>query len=177
MQKILEALGLKPDATEEEALAAIESLRKKAETPQVKEVVSKEILETLGLKEDAGVSEIKGTIMAMKQSHDQTGGLATKVKELSDKLAAKDADELVALAMKDGKITAAQKEWATEYARRDGEGFKVFVAKAPVVVPVGNETGAKGKKQGTEGIDETQLQINKALGVSEVTFKKYNQKS
>ncbi|MBI5328861.1 MAG: phage protease [Deltaproteobacteria bacterium] len=168
MNRLLEALGLAADATEDEAIAAIVKLKEAAGV-----TACKAVMDSLGLKEGAAESEVVGTIMAMKQSHGQTGDLSQKVKDLSDKLAARDAQELVALAMKEGKITAAQKPWADEYAKRDPEGFKVFVAKASVVVPVGEIAGPGVKGQGSGEVDETQLQINKALGVSEETFRKY----
>ncbi len=165
MKRLLEVLGLDEDATED---AAIEAVKKLMAQPQV--VANKTVLESLGLKDGSTESEIVGTIMAMKQSHSQTGDLAAKVKELSDRLAARDADELVACAMKEGKLTAAQKPWADEYAKRDPEGFKVFVAKASVVVPVGDMPKGGDKKAG--GLDDTTLLVAKMFGNKEEDVRK-----
>ncbi|CAH8721009.1 phage protease [Paenibacillus melissococcoides] len=49
---------------------------------------------------------------------------------LKARLDKKDSDELVMTALKDGKISAAQKAWAEEYALKDPQGFKKFVEKA-----------------------------------------------
>lgn len=167
MKKVLEVLGLAEGATEDAVVAAINTLKQPSQI-----VASKAVIEALGLKEGAVESEVTGTIMAMKQSHSQTGDLAGKVKELSDKLSARDADDLVTMAMKEGKITAVQKPWAEEYAKKDPEGFKVFVAKAAVVVPMG-ELGQEGEKGGQRGVvDEATLMVAKMFGNSEADIKK-----
>ncbi len=56
--------------------------------------------------------------------------------KLQKQIREKDASEVVAKAMADGKVTPDQKDWAIQYAERDIEGFKTFVAKAPVVIPM-----------------------------------------
>jgi phage I-like protein len=168
MKELLKLLGLAETATETDAIAAVNKLK----TP-VQIVANKGVLTALGLAETATEAEVTGTIMAMKQSHGQVGTLAQEVAGLKTKLGERDAAEVVALAMKEGKITPAQKEWADEYAKRDIEGFKVFVAKAPVVVVLGKTVD--DDKHETGGVlDETQQQVNKMMGVSDETFKKYN---
>lgn len=169
-KSVLAALGLTETATENDAIAAIKKL---AESVRI--VANKSVLTALGLTESATEAEITGTIMAMKQSHTQVGDLATQVKKLQDKLNASAASDAVAVAMKDGKITPAQKEWADEYAKRDLEGFKVFVAKAPVVVVLGKVVGEDKPADGA--IDDVQMQINKMCGVDAETFKKYNKEA
>lgn len=140
------------------------------------EKVMKKLLELLGLKEDATASEVTATILAMKQAQGQASEvpvLKSELQALKAQIANRDAEELVALAMKEGKVTPAQKDWAVAYAGRDPEGFKVFVAKVPVVVHTGETAGGKGPGDGVS-ISEVQTQINKALGVSEEMFKKHN---
>ena len=105
---------------------------------QKKDAIPKEILELLELKEDAGISEVKASILAFKQGMKTSNDLAKEVKELKEKLLAKETEEIVEMALKEGKITPAQKEWALDYARKDIEGFKVYVQKAPQIVPVGD---------------------------------------
>jgi len=171
MKKILALLGLKDDATEDQAVAVVKDI----ETAGAAHLLSnKKVFEALGLNVDASDSELIGTIMAMKQTHEQHGGLAQKVEKLTKDLAARDASELVALAMKDGKITPAQEPWAKEYATRDPEGFKVFVAKAPVVIHTGDVSGGQKPAGGEGGIDEMQAMVNKQLGLDTETFKKYS---
>ena len=167
MKELLKLLGLAETATEAEAITAVNKLKE-----PVQIVANKGVLAALGLAETATEAEITGTIMAMKQSHGQVATLAQEVAALKNKSVERDATELVTLAMKEGKITPAQKEWADAYARRDIEGFKVFVAKAPVVVVMGKVITEDKPVAGA--IDETQRQINKLCGVDDETFKKFN---
>jgi phage I-like protein len=116
---VLTAIGLAETATEADAIAAIGKLK----TPSHL-VANKAGLTALGLAETASEAEITGTIMAMKQSHDRVGALSQELANLKTDLVKKDATELVTQAMKDGKITPAQKEWADAYAARDLEGSR-----------------------------------------------------
>jgi phage I-like protein len=172
MKDLLKLLGLAEIATEADAIVAINKLMEAATKNGTVIVANKGVLTALGLAETATEAEVTGTIMAMKQSHDQVGALAQTVKDLKDKLSLKDATEVVALAMKEGKITPAQKPWADEYAKNDLEGFKVFVAKAPVVVVMGKVVNEDKHVDGA--LDDTQIEINKMMGVDQETYKKYD---
>jgi phage I-like protein len=173
-KELLKKLGLAETATEADAIAAINKMETAAAAGKGAVVVAnKSVLTALGLAETATESEVTGTIMAMKQSHTQVGDLATQVKTLQDKLSAGAAADAVALAMKDGKITPAQKEWADKYAATDLAGFKVFVAKAPTVVVMGKVVGDEKPAEGA--LDEVQIAVNKQMGIDTETFKKYNQ--
>lgn len=91
------------------------------------------ILSLLGLKEDAKTEDVAASIMALK-----SGGTDTKeLLALKQEMAKRNAQDMVQMALKEGKITAAQKEWAEAYALSDKEGFQAFMDKAPVVVPQG----------------------------------------
>lgn len=170
MKDLLKLLGLAETATEADAIAAVNKLK-----IPVQIVANKGVLDALGLAEGATEAEITGTIMAMKQSHDKIGDLSAQVTQLTNKLTERESTEAVELAMKEGKIAPAQQEWATEYAKRDLEGFKVFVAKAPVVVVQGKVVNPDKPGDGT-AIDDVQLQINKMCGVDEKMFKEFGPK-
>lgn len=168
MKKLLEILGLKPEATEDEAVLALTALKSKAEKPEIRQVMPKEVAEALGLKEGASLSEVTGTILALKQPGNVVS--MQEFQALKRRLAEKERDEQVALAMKEGKITGAQKEWADEYAMRDIEGFKVFCAKAPVVVPMGKIPA--GEPKGDGALDESTLLVAKMFGNKPEDIKK-----
>ncbi len=169
-KELLKALGLSETATMQDVIVAINKLKE-----PVKIVANKSVLTALGLAETATEAEVTGTIMAMKQSHDQIGALTTELKAMKDSLAAKDAADAVAVAMKEGKITPAQKDWADEYAKRDLAGFNVFVSKAPVVVPM-NKQASDDKGTGEAVLDDVQIAVNKQMGIDQATFDKYNKK-
>ncbi|MBI4822656.1 MAG: phage protease [Nitrospirae bacterium] len=170
MEKLLEVLGLNPDTTEDSAISVVQTL--KSQIKEISDFKSK-IQSALGLNADATLSEVTGTVMAMKQSQRYADDLVKRVSELETQLRKRDADELVTQAMKEGKVTPAQKDWAMDYAETDIEGFKVFVSKAPIVIDTFEYAGEDMPGDGIS-IDEIQIQVNKTLGVSEETFKKHN---
>lgn len=174
MKNLWKLLGLSGDVTEEVAIAAVNKLIADLEAHKEKTaiVANKGILDALGLAATATESEIVGTIEAMKQSHTKIDDVVKELSTLKAGLTQRDADGAVEMAMKEGKITPAQKDWALEYAKRDIEGFKVFVSKAPVVVIEGKVV--TDQKPDGSGIDGVQAQINKMCGVDDETFKKHN---
>lgn len=168
LKRLAKILHLPETAGEEDVLKAV-TAKCEAQQPPAAPVAAKEVLEALGLPETAGRSEVVATIHAMRQKPD----LTAEVAKLRRELACRTRDELVAAALKEGKIAPAQREWAENYALSDPEGFRLFLAKAPVVVPVGDLRPATDPKGGGTKADETQLQINKMLGVSREAFEKY----
>jgi phage I-like protein len=172
MDKLLKVLGLPEGATEDEAEEAVTAMK---EDLSALKGQGRELRNLMGLKEDAGLPEVTGTLEAMRQAHVQSAELLREVSELRTKLMRKEAGELVAAAMKQGKVTPAQRDWALSYAERDPEGFKVFAAKAAVVVRTGEVAGARLTAPGALGsADEFQVQVNKALGIDEEAFRRHN---
>jgi phage I-like protein len=133
--KLLTDLGLAEDATTENAVKAIATLKDQASV-----MASKDVRSALGLSDTSSVGEATAVILAMKQGDSNGMVLAGKVATLETQLKKRDADEVVELAMKEGKVTPAQREWADKYAASDLEGFRTFASKAPVVIPVGTLT-------------------------------------
>lgn len=170
MKKVLSALGLTAGATEEEALKALYALKAGGEA-----AASPAVLLELGLAEGAGESEVLGAVAAMRQGAESLRAAQEEVLELRARLSKGEAEELVASAMKAGKITPAQGEWALSYAGRDPEGFKVFVARAPEVVPKG-ELKALTPGAPSMAADGIQLSVNRLLMVSDETFRKHSKK-
>lgn len=165
---IAKTLGLPETSTQDQVVARLGELQtSQAAAPPI---ACKEALDALGLSETASKSELVATIHALKQRPDYSQEIAS----LKQRLAARDRDELVTAALKAGKITPAQKEWAESYALNDPEGFKLFVAKAPQVVPTDRLDLVDNPKPKGEVPDDVQLQINKMCGVNDETWKKYN---
>ncbi|MEM5790244.1 MAG: phage protease, partial [Syntrophobacteraceae bacterium] len=165
-KSVASSVGLAETASKDDVTRAISGLRQKTQV-----VACKDVLDALGLQADSKTNEVVATIHALRQRPDAT--LAQEFASLKTKLAERDRDDLVTAALKEGKITPAQKEWADAYALRDAEGFRLFVAKAPQVVPTTPVVPKKDDKAGS-ALDETQLNINKMLGISDETWKKYN---
>jgi len=170
-KKLFKALGLADGASEGEVLTAVAKMEEKAKNPDVKEVVAKDVLDALDLKEDDGTSVVVASIHALKQA-DKTGVSREEFEKVTKQLADRDAKEVVAKAVAEGKITPDQNDWAKEYATRDLAGFKTFVAKAPVVVPINK---LPEKKETTDDMltDETVLAVAKMMDVSAEDIKQY----
>lgn len=177
ISKLKKLFGLADDAAEDKLVEAAEAVVAKNKTleKQIAEkpgkVVAKEVIEALDLKETDGVSTVVASIHALKQSGKGTVS-REEFEKIQKTLRKRDADEIVAKALDTGKITPDQKDWATEYAERDMEGFKTFVAKATVVVPLD-----KLKKQQTRTddviADEAVLNVAKMFGNTPEDIKKY----
>ena len=180
LSALIELLGLEEGTAEEDVLKRIKELTQQAaeegqggqegkEGP-AKEgtqlVANKTVLDLLGLPEDARTEDVTARIMAFKAGD---SALQRRVAELEKQAASQKAEELVGLAMKDGKLSPAQKEWAVAYALSDPEGFAKFVEKAPVVVPMGKTAFAADERK-QDGVD---WRILKNQGVTEEDLKKY----
>lgn len=177
LNKLIKLLGLPESATEEDVTGKIteilSDLEAKEGDPEKKDggtelVANKTILDLLGLPADAKTADVTAQIMACKAGDT---ALQERVKQLENAEKQRNADDLVLQAMKDGKISAAQKEWATTYALSDPEGFKVFAEKAPVVVPVGKLANGDDRKK--DGMSEVDMKILKDLGISKEDAEKY----
>lgn len=180
LSALIELLGLEEGTAEEDVLKRIKELTQQAaeegqggqegkEGP-AKEgtqlVANKTVLDLLGLPEDARTEDVTARIMAFKAGDSV---LQRRVAELEKQAASQKAEELVGLALKDGKLSPAQKEWAVAYALSDPKGFAKFVEKAPVVVPMGKTAFAADERK-QDGVD---WKILKNQGVTEEDLKKY----
>lgn len=190
LKELAKLLGLGEDATEEQVMEALKaclaenkSLKETAEAGKQppaeddKVVANKEVCELLGLKAGAATADVAAAIMSLKGGIVGGVNLAEQVKSLEAKLADRDAEEAVELALKAGKITPAQRDWAKGYALKSPADFREFVEKAPQVVPMGSVGGSDtlALKGGAE-VDEATLLVCKQLGISAEDVKKYGMK-
>lgn len=178
LQRIKELLGLPAETPEEDVMNALVKVLEKVKdapdpkTEEDKEVVANSvILGLLELPADSKTEDVTTKIMALKAGASQRD---QEMKETLERLKQKEADDAVMMALKAGKITAAQKDWAKEYALKDRKGFDSFIEKAPAVVPVGklDTTEAPKNKEKVE-VDEF---ILKATGLSKEDLEKYADK-
>ena len=190
MKELAKLLGLGEDATEEQVKEALKacleenkSLKESAaeaakqQPPEDDKVVAnKEVCELLGLKAGAATADVAAAIMALKSGNIGGVNLTEQVKSLEAKLADRDAEEAVEMALKAGKITPAQREWAKGYALKNLEDFKGFVEKAPQVVPMGDVGGSESLALKRDEVDEATLLVCKQLGISAEDVKQYGMK-
>lgn len=177
LEKIRKLLGLQEGATEEDVLKALETagVKKKEEggtegqESDKKEatsmVANSTILGLLGLQEDAGTEEVAASILSLKNGDIS---MKTEFLALKERVEKKEAEEAVQVALRTGKITAAQKEWATEYALKNLEGFRKFTELAPQTVPVGKLDTVDAPKK---SLTDEDVMILKTLGLDDEKIK------
>ncbi len=169
LKMMIAALKLKEDATNDDVIAAVAGIQKKSGV-KAKEVISKAVIAALGIDKD-DESTVVASIHALKQTG-KTMVSRADFDALQARLNGRDAKEVVAKAMSVGKITPDQLAWATKYATDDLDGFTTFVAKAPVVVPVG-ELGAGGGAGYDQPASDAVLAVAKMMDVDEADLKTY----
>lgn len=156
MKKLLEALGLSADASEDQALAALKGL-------------------------SDSLAAQAGSIAALKaQTHDPAKyvPIETHVQTqnalaaLTAKVDQDERDMLVETALSDGRILPAQEEY---WRAQPVASLKAYLEVAqPVAALSGTQTGGKqpGGKPGDGGLDEGQLAACRAMGVKPEDFAK-----
>lgn len=183
LEKIKEMLELPEDTPEEEVMKALMERLKKADGAAGKEdqgggsgsgkeelVANSVVLGLLELPENAKTEDVAGKIMALKAGADSR---EKEIENMLKRIQERDADDAVMAALKAGKITASQKDWAKAYALKDRTGFDSFVEKAPVVVPVGKLNIQDAPKAGGTEVDRI---ILKATGMTKEDIEKYADK-
>lgn len=192
LKKLAITLGLPETATEDEVMEVLKKVidpkgneDNKQTNEETKKDMSKEtkadeeivanktICGLLGVTEDAKTEDVAAAIMALKNPSDSV--TVAEYKALKARLDKKDSEELVLTALKSGKISSAQKDWAEEYALKDPSGFKKFVEKAPQTVPMG-ELDIDNNSKGTLISDETTMKVCKMVGVNKEDVDKYLKK-
>lgn len=172
LQQLRWMLNMTITATAEEVIAELQKVINQLKDAQGL-VANKEVLSLLEVPETADINTVKGKILALKNPSGYVR--VEEFNSLKEQLATRQRDELVNMALSQGKVSPAMKEWAEQYALKDPAGFKAFIDQAPQVVPIGQDItgGANFKHQ--EGLkpDEAQLMVNKMLGIDEDAYKKF----
>lgn len=171
LKNLAALLGLEGEPDEAKVMETVKSLVEKGESGGGGDVVAnKEVLQLLDLKEDATLEEVKGKVIALKNPSGYV-----KVEEfraLEEKLKKQECEDLVQMALSQGKVAPAMKAWAEEYAIKDPAGFKAFLEQAPQVVPL-NQIAGNDKVEKGGDLSEADKVVCKQLGLSEETLKKY----
>lgn len=182
LKKLAQLLGLAEDAGEEEIIAALEKSMEEnkalkdtaAQPPEPEKVVAnKAVCELLGLKAGAPTDDVTAKIMELKGGNIDGINVVAELKALKKQNDERAASDAVTLALKAGKITPAQRQWAESYALSDPKGFAGFVAKAPQVVPLSEIDLADVKSLKSDKPDEATMMVCKQLGVSAEDVAKY----
>lgn len=186
LEKLRKLLGLADDADEKAIETAVEGVVAKngelAATVAERDgqaaqmVACKEVMEALGAKPEAGKDEVIQIVASLKKPGDVAVQLSQQVATLTKELAEIKQNELIQLALKDGKTSPEELDaWGRELAKTAPEQFTKIVLSRPAgsVIPL-DHIRVDAKKGPAGGITPEQAAINELCGVDEATFKKYN---
>ncbi len=125
----------------------------------------RELAYTLNLPAGADVCQVKGAVEALRASSERVVRLEEELVRLKDDMLEEKANRAVDEAMKQGKISPAQKSWAMEYYRRDPEGFLNFVTQVAPVVPMGVKLTPLGADGEESGLAPLEMEICRQLNL------------
>ncbi len=160
---VLTALGIAEDTKPEDAAAAVAALKAKAARAGQLET------EVAALKADTAHKPDPAKFAPI----DVVNGLRDQVAALSAQMSGRELEEIVASALKDGRILPAMETWARELGKKDIAALKAYVSSAqPIAALAGTQTHGKkpGASQGE--LSDAQLSVCTALGVKPEDYKK-----
>ncbi len=177
---LAKSLGLDPEASSEEEILA--AARKSQEKMKKLEEDVASIKKLVKLDDDADIASVQNAVKDIAGKQETASAtkvdpeeyvprkmydeLATRMDNFEKDVSQKNATETVASAIKDGKITPAQKEWAEDYARSNPDGFKKFLDKQPKIVGGNDETATAARfAEENGGLTEADVEVAKQLGV------------
>ncbi len=141
LAQLMARLGLPAGTTEAEALSAVDRLKTEAH---------------------AGATELA----ALSASHATTAttiaALQGELATLTAAAAEREVAEVLTAALSAGKLLPVQRQWATDYGRKDLAGLKAYVAAAPVVAALQSQTGGRAPAGDDMPTDDAQALAAKA---------------
>lgn len=185
MIALAKSLGLDPEvASEDEVLAAA---RKSHERLGSLEDDIASIKKLFKLEADADIASVEKALAEATETASQNkqkpdpeefvpramyDELASRMDGIEKDHAEKTAKEVVAQAIKNGKITPAQQEWAEEYAASNPEGFEAFLEKQPKILGDRDETAAAQRfADENGGLSAADMEVAKQMGIDPETLK------
>lgn len=98
--------------------------------------------------------------------------VSSRLKALEDAQVQDKATEAVEAAMKAGKITPGNRDWALAYASKDAAGFAAFVAAAPAVVAPGQHGPGYAPPAAAGQLGDVDLAVCSRMGLDPEEYKK-----
>ncbi len=127
----------------------------------------RDLAQTLSLPAEATACQLQGAVEALKAGGAPVESLKEELAALKTQMSEETTARAVKEAIVAGKISPAQKEWALSYCRREPESFKLYVDKAPRVVPVGERLNL-GEEKGREdqGLTPEELAVCRTMNLT-----------
>lgn len=174
-EDLIKLLGLNADATDDVIDAALAALKAKADTLQ-------ETRNFLGVKDGESISSALAALKAKPATPDPAKFVSIDAhKQVVDDLAAlrsdldaRDLQAVITTAIDEGRLATAEEQWARDFHKAHGlVALRESLAKRPVIAALkGTQTGGKPPEKKDGELDEAQLAVCRAMGLSEEDFKK-----
>ena len=173
--------AMKRESGKEEAKMVEQLKRLMGLQPEEEErVVCGKALETfrglaavLDLPGEVSASQLRGAVEALKAGSERLLKAEEELQALKVRVATETSARVVEEALKAGKVSPAQRGWALEYCRRDLEGFRTYVERAPKTVPTGEELELLREAHHDEaGLLPEDLAVCRSLNVSPAAYLK-----
>lgn len=156
--RIRKALGLAPDAPEDQILEAIRKLLQEREPVSLVSLLGS-AAPLLGLTPEATDDEARERIAA----------LAGRAAEAAEGRVERMVNDAVAA----GRLRPSQREWAVSLGASNPESLRMFLVNSGPMVPVGGvmtECGAAGREP---SLTESERGVLRLLNISEEDFRRY----
>lgn len=185
-EQVAAVLKLGADATEDDVLKALKALAASAEARDIElkklkdslgdDAVMPVVLKGLGLDATATGDDVDKAIKALKASDTTATELGKTVADLQTKIAQMQGDDMVQKALKNGQLSPDEADkWGNDLAADNPDQFKTIVLsrKPGSVVPLKDLGVKKDNPSDVKVGGDVQMSVNKMMGVSQETFKKY----
>lgn len=164
MKAVLAALGLKEDATKEQAVSAVAALKADADKVPT-------------LTQEVAAAKAKVTDPGKFVSIETHNATVTELAALKKANETRDVGEAVAAAVAEGRLPTGESDWAKSFAATHGlAALKESLGKRPVIAALRQtQTGGKPPAGGAgkEGeLSEEQLAVCTRMGIKPEDFKK-----
>lgn len=138
------------------------------------------VKQALGHDENATSAVVIATASSLKQANSVDPAqyvpmeahreLASQLASFQTAMASEKAAKAVDDAITAGKVTPGQREWASEYAKKDLNGFQAYVAAAPTIILAGEKSTARHAPAAGE-LDHLDLAVCSQLNLTPEQFK------
>ena len=175
LAKIAAALGLAAADTEEAVMQSLTTLKESNAGVAAASASIAAAAAQLGLAAGATAEQVAAAALAKGEPDPAKFVPISAMTDLQKRVATLEGDKtvnVVAAAMEAGKITPAQKDWATAYATKDPAGFATWLGAAPVVVAPGAQIEAAALQAGADGLTDSERSVAKMLGQTPEQFLK-----
>ena len=168
-KKILELLGLKPDASEDEAVAALTALKSRVTTLEADLAEKDQAMAAASAPDPAQFVPVE-TVTEMQA---QIAALTAQVRDSEALAREREVNDLVDAALAEGKLVPALDTWARNVGKKDLAVLTAYLESAPAVAALtGSQTQGKNLDEGGKPVmSQIDLAVCTSMGIDPEEYK------